>query len=45
MLHTVGPVKGITNLKHKKRDQYGAVVSEQEMWNKGPSGFTAAFGE
>ena len=45
MMHTVGPIEGIEKLNHTEPDQYGEIIAEQELWNKGPSGSTAKFVE
>lgn len=43
MMHTVGPIKGIEKLSYDEPDQYGAIIDEQQLWNKGPFGSTAVF--
>ena len=43
MMHTVGPIDGIDELKWHAKDQYGALIDEQALWEKGPSGCPAKF--
>ena len=41
----VGPIKGIEKLNYDQPDQYGEIIPEQGLWDKGPSGSTAVFVE